>query len=254
MWQRTKRLINSYLDDMIERASGPDKDVRAITRAEMVRLNELEVQARASAKMLEKELAEVELKLMGAAERERIARERGDATAVASAANDMVALSSHRDLLKQQIQEANSSAARAQALREERSRQGTELANETYLTEMRESLASIQSPFDATDPSATIDEMRSRLQSHSIDTTASRVAQADHELETERARRQAEELLAQYKAKLAGEPQKTDVVPPPKPSSSVESSAGPSSRLDEDEGPEQKKTLGPADGPLRPID
>ena len=58
MWQRTKRLITSYLDDLIERASSPDRDVRDITRGEIARLSELEVQTRASIKMLEKELAE----------------------------------------------------------------------------------------------------------------------------------------------------------------------------------------------------
>lgn len=254
MWQRTKRLINSYLDDMIEKASSPDKDVRSVTRAEMARLNELEVQARASIKMLEKELAEIDLKLMGAAERERMARERGDVNAATSAANDMVAFSSHRDFLKQQIQEATSSAARARSLREERSRQGTDLTNEVYLAEMRENIAGVQSSFDVTDPASTIDEMRSRLQSSGVDTTAARVAQADHELETERARKQAEDLLAQYKARMAGEPQRTAVTPPPQSSSSVESTNSPASRLTDDDGPEEKKSLGPGSGPMRPID
>ena len=58
MWNRTKRLINSYLDELIERTSGPDKDVRQITRAEVARLNELEVQTLASVKLFEKELAD----------------------------------------------------------------------------------------------------------------------------------------------------------------------------------------------------
>ena len=62
MWHRTKRLINSYLDDLIQRVSGPDREARGVTRAEVARLNELEVQTRASAKLLEKELAEVGLK------------------------------------------------------------------------------------------------------------------------------------------------------------------------------------------------
>src|SRR6266480_2975678 len=78
MWHRTKRLINSYLDDLIQRVSSPDREARGITRAEVARLNELEVQTRASAKVLEKELAEVGLKILGVAERERIARERGE--------------------------------------------------------------------------------------------------------------------------------------------------------------------------------
>ena len=44
MWNRTKRLINSYLDDLIQRVSGPDREAREITSAELTRLNELEVQ------------------------------------------------------------------------------------------------------------------------------------------------------------------------------------------------------------------
>ena len=56
MWRRTKRLINSYLDNMIEKTSSPDKDIRALTRGEVARLNEYEVQSRASVKMFEKEI------------------------------------------------------------------------------------------------------------------------------------------------------------------------------------------------------
>ena len=85
MWNRTKRMISSYLDEMIEKVSSPDKEVRAVTRAEIARLNELEVQTLASVKLAEKELAEVELKMVGLAERERMARERGDAVASDSA-------------------------------------------------------------------------------------------------------------------------------------------------------------------------
>ena len=57
MWQRTKRVINSYLEELIERSTSPDKQVRQITRAEIARLTELEVQTRGSIKMFEKELA-----------------------------------------------------------------------------------------------------------------------------------------------------------------------------------------------------
>src|SRR5918911_453347 len=146
MWNRTKRLINSYLDELIERTSGPDKDVRQITRAEVARLNELEVQTLASVKMFEKELAEVELKMIGVTERERMARERGDVTAAESAGRELVRLGEHRDMLKQQIGEARASAARARQVREERRQQGESLATETHLTTMRENLAGIQAP------------------------------------------------------------------------------------------------------------
>src|SRR5215510_9628155 len=141
MWHRTKRLINSYLDDLIERVSSPDRDVRGITRAEITRLNELEVQTRASVKMLEKELAEVELKILGLAERERIAREQGNDQAAAG--SQMLALGNQRDLIKQQIAEANSAADRAHSLRDERRRQGEDLATETHLSAMRENLSAV---------------------------------------------------------------------------------------------------------------
>src|SRR5712691_7854980 len=102
MWQRTKRLINSYLDNLIDRSTGPDREAREVTRAELARLSELEVQTRASAKVLEKELVEVELKILGAAERERIARERGDEASASAAGSQLVALSAQRDLIIQQ--------------------------------------------------------------------------------------------------------------------------------------------------------
>ena len=92
MWERTKRVINSYLEELIERSSSPDKEVRQITRAEIARLNELEVQARGSIKLLEKELAEVELKMLGVAEREKITRERGDIAAATAAGDALISL------------------------------------------------------------------------------------------------------------------------------------------------------------------
>jgi hypothetical protein len=256
MWQRTKRLINSYLDDLIERTTGPDREVRQITRAEIVRLNELEVQARASVKMLEKEMAEVELKMIGLSERERMAAERGDAAGASSASSELIALASHRDFLKQQIAEANSSAARAQALRENRRRTGTDLANETYMTSMRENLAGLHSPFDKNDPSATIDEMRARLGKYSEPSIDSRVAEAERELEVQRARSQVDDILSRYKQSVNDAPvaaretgASANVSPPPQ-----SQQPAPSSATIEEQEPEEPKSLGRNEGPIRPID
>ncbi len=248
MWNRTKRLINSYLDDLIERASSPDKDVRRVTRAEIARLNELEVQTLASVKMFEKELAEVELKILGIAEREKMARERGDLIAAESAGRELVTLASHRDLLKQQISEAKSSAARAHALREERKRTGEDLANETHLTSMRENLAGIQTPFDANDPSSTLEEIRMKLNRPASASTDPRLAEAEREYEEQAKRARIDEMLSRYKESTTG----TDTIAPqttqPAPSQAQ------SSKPIEAEEPEQPKTLGRNEGPIRPID
>jgi hypothetical protein len=252
MWNRTKRLINSYLDDLISRASGPDREARDITRAELTRLNELEIQTRASAKILEKEKAEIELKILGIAERERISRERGDAAAAAEAGRQLLNLDAERSLIKQQLAEANSAAERARALREDRKRVGEELATETHLTAMRENLSSIQAPFDTTDPAATIEEMRNRIRSgaSSID---NRVAEADRELEAERSRARVEEMLSRYKQGVTP----TEAMPPAQPPASTtpadSAAAKPSASADE-EAPNESKTLGRTDGPIRPID
>ncbi|HET9533107.1 MAG TPA: hypothetical protein VFQ92_22315 [Blastocatellia bacterium] len=251
MWQRTKRLINSYLDDLIERVSRPDKDVRSITRAELARLNELEVQAKASAKMLEKELAETELKMIAVSKREQIARERGDLTAASSATNDLVQLSAHCDFLKNQIIEANQSASRAASLREERRRQGEELANETHLTAMQENLAGVQSPFDPLDPAATLDEMRARVRPSAVPTTESRVAEAEREMEEARARARVDELLARYKS--GGEPQAPETRPQPL-LSNPPSAVPPEDPAKEEKTSEDRKSLGRNHGPIRPID
>jgi len=252
MWHRTKRLINSYLDDLIARVSSPDRDVRGITRAEIARLNELEVQTHASVKVLEKELAEVELKILGLAERERIAREQGNDQAASAAGSQMLALGTQRDLIKQQIAEAKSAAERARSLREERRRQGEDLATETHLTAMRENVSSVHKPFDSTDPSGTIDEMRERIARSSGSLTSNRVAEADRELETERARARVEDVLAQYKQGLAGDAprtstdQTTNTPSNPNPPTSKESDSG--------NDPAQQKSLGRTEGPVRPID
>lgn len=251
MWQRTKRLINSYLDELIERASGPDREARGVTRAELARLGELEVQTRASAKMLEKELAEVELKILGVAERERIARAQGDAGGASAAGRQLLALADERDLIKKQLGEANSAAERARALREDRRRVGEELAAETHLTTMRENLSSIQAPFDSTDPAATIDEMRGRIKSSGGFSADVRVAEADRELEAERARARVDDMLARYKQGLGGSeaPNQTPVTAAP----AAKSDSNAPQPADE-ESPSQSKTLGRTDGPVRPID
>jgi hypothetical protein len=252
MWERTKRVINSYLDDLIERATSPDKEVRQITRAEISRLTELEVQARGSIKLLEKQLAETELKLIGVAQREKMAREQGDVASASRAGEALISLSKERDLLKQQIGEANSSAERARSLREERRRLGEDLANETHLTAMRENLAGIQTPFDATDPAGTLEEMRGRLGGLGVPTVDPRLAQAEHEFEVERARKAADELLARYKENLGAGG--TSEVKRQPPASAVEPTPGSSDLDDSRNESKEPKTLGRNDGPLRPID
>jgi adenine-specific DNA methylase len=253
MWHRTKRLINSYLDDLIQRVSSPDREARGITRAEIARLNELEVQTRASAKVLEKELAEVGLKILGVAERERIARDRGDEASASAAGSQLVALSAQRDLIMQQLGEANAAAERARALREERRILGEDLATETHLTTMRENLSSVQTPFAGTDPSATIDEMRERLRRSGASLADSRVAEADRELEAERARARVEDVLSRYKQGVGGgEPQPQGA--PPQAASTTTSGTKAAESGADDEAPGQSKTLGRTDGPVRPID
>jgi hypothetical protein len=254
MWNRTKRLINSYLDELIERASGPDKDVRRVTQAELARLNELEVQTRASVKMFEKELAEVELKMIGLSERERIARERGDLAAAESAGRELVNLASHRDLLRQQISEGKASAARAHALRDDRRRVGEELATETHLTTMREDIAGLNTPFGKNDPASTIDEMRMRLNRPAVSENEARLAEAERQFEEEQKRARADEMLARYKNSIsAGEANVAQEAPRPQAApnqASTEPDAAPS----EGEQPDPPKTLGRNHGPVRPID
>src|SRR5215831_5828203 len=148
MWNRTKRLVNSYLDNLIEKTGRPDSDVREATRAEVARLNEVEVQARASAKVFEKQLAALEQKMNALVERDRIARERNDMAAVAAVASAFEPLAAERDMLKKQIAEATAKADSAKTLREERRRQGEDLATETHMTSMRENIAAVQSGFD----------------------------------------------------------------------------------------------------------
>ena len=254
MWQRTKRLINSYLDDLIQRVSSPEREVRGITRAESARLLELEAQTRASAKILEKELAEVGLKILGVAERERILSERGDESAAAAARNQIATLSAERDLITQQLAEARAAAERARALHEERRIQGEELATETHLTAMRENLSSTQSPFATTDPASTIDEMRERLRRSGTSMIDNRIAEADRELDAERARASVEDALSRYKKGLSG-----DLSEPPRSSSQPAAPTSPAPNTGEeqkadDNSPGQSKTLGRTDGPIRPID
>ncbi|HEX8089450.1 MAG TPA: hypothetical protein VF762_11385 [Blastocatellia bacterium] len=255
MWNRTKRLINSYLDELIERASGPDREVRQVTRAELARLSELEVQTLASVKMFEKELAEVELKMIGIAERERIERERGDLVAAQSAGRELVALGARRDLLRQQISEGKASAARARDLREDRRRVGEELASETHLTNMRENIAGLDTPFNAGDPASTIEEMRARLNPHRVSENEARLAEAERQYEEEQKRASVEQMLARYKgASVIGESNAIQEAPREQPDSPSRTDISADAPAGEPAEPDPPKTLGRNPGPVRPID
>src|SRR5215471_12186670 len=252
MWNRTKRLVNSYLDNLIEKTGRPDSEVREATRGEIARLNEVEVQARASAKVLEKQLAALEQKMNALVERDRIARERNDMAAVAAVASAFEPLAAERNMLQKQIAEANSKADSARALRGERRQQGEDLATETHLTTMRESIAGVQSAFDPNDPGAAIDEMRGRLARKGVVTGPDPLAEADRELAAQQKRSQADDMLARYKTELSGEPPiaQTD----PASQSLAQPATEPKvSTPDKDES-QEPKTLGRTEGPVRPID
>jgi len=260
MWQRTKRMINSYLDSLIDRTGRPESELRDVTRAEIARLNEVEVRARGAAKIIEKQLAEAELKLTGVTERQRMARERGDGTGEADAARIAAGLQQECDMLKGQLAEANASVARARALREDRRSSVDDLAAQTHLTSMQETLAGMQSPFNATDPSGVIDEMRSKIRRGASPPSA--VEQADAELAAQAKKSKVDDLLEQYKRGL--DQGSADPIPrqasflAPEAAGVKEdlpgASPSPGGSTEVKSDPEETKTLGPASGPVRPID
>jgi hypothetical protein len=259
MWQRTKRMINSYLDSLIDRTGRPESELRDVTRAEIARLNEVEVRAKGAAKMIEKQLAEAELKLTGATERQRMARERGDATAQADAARVAAGLQQECDMLKGQLAEANASVARARALREDRRGSVDDLAAQTHLASMQETLAGMQSPFDATDPSGVIDEMRSKIRRGAAPPSA--VEQADADLAAQAKKSKVDDLLDQYKKGLDREgvtsvPRQPSFLAPEAeaPAEPPAASSGPGEATGRKSEADETKTLGPASGPIRPID
>jgi len=260
MWQRTKRLINSYLDSLIDRTGRPESELRDASRSEIARLNEVEAHARGAAKMIEKQLAEAELKLTGAAERQRIARERGDAAAEAQAARVAAGLQQEYDMLKGQLSEANASVARARAMKDDRRTSVDDLAAQTHLTTMQETLTGMHSQFGTSDPSAVIDEMRSKIRRNASPPSA--VEQADADLAAQLKKSKVDDLLEQYKRGLD-----QSAVEPPQPQQAVQALPGTVVNQDAAASPpqaaepaagqgeaEERKTLGPAPGPVRPID
>jgi hypothetical protein len=252
MWERTKRLVNSYLDNLIEKTGRPDSEVRDMTRGEVARLNEVEVQARASVKVFEKRVAALEVKMNALVERDRMARERNDMAALASVASAFEPLSAERDMLKKQIAEASAKAESARALREERRQQGEDLATETHLTAMRESISAVQSGFDPSDPAAAIDDMRARLARKGVLTTADPLAEADRELAADQKRGEVDEMLARYKTEISSQPPVLQAQPSPQPI--TQPAIGPKAAPIEKDEPEEAKTLGRTEGPVRPID
>ena len=249
MWEKTKRLINSYLDSFIERANTPDSDIRSVTRGEIARLGEVEVQARASVKLLEKELAEVELKLLGDSERARLDID----TSTAASGSATQTLTAQRDLLKQQIAEATVSAERAKALREQRRLEGEDLAIQSRLSSMQETMSGVHSGFDVNDPASVIDEMKARIGSAAISENDMRLHEADRQIEAERKRSKVDDLLASYKRSIlepdAPTDQQTSIAPGPGQTDQATNQLEPA-----EEGSAEQKTLGRADPTVRPID
>lgn len=265
MWRRTKRLINSYLDNLIDKSSTPGTEVRRAAADEIGRLNETEVQALASSKMLERELAEVDLKLTGAVERQRMANERGDSVAASNATSLVAELTGRRDLLERQLAESRSAARRAKSLSSSRRSEGEELATETNLTSMRETLAATGTAFDPSDPAAVIDEMRARINRGSGSRIDMNLADAERELADQTRASRTEQLLEQYRRDL--EPGIADASAPAisAPFSQMSKPLAPGAASNPQSGDakapdftaqddEQPKTLGPAGGPVRPID
>src|SRR5262249_51456133 len=153
-------------------------------------------------------------------------------------------------LLKQQISEAKASAARARVLREERRVQGEELANETHLTAMRENLAGVQTPFSASDPSSTIEEMRAKLNRPASAATDARIAELGDEQAEAARRAEVDDLLSRYKQTVGGS-EASLTSPPPV---SAQPPAAQSGKPIDEGGKEEPKTLGRHSGPIRPID
>ena len=119
---------------------------------------------------------------------------------------------------------------------------------------MRENLAGIQTPFDRNDPSATIDEMRGRLNRSNLPTVDPRLVEAERELEAERARRATEEILSRYKQEHSVSGGATTEEPVrPQSINRLEETNTPDPETDQNQ-TDQKKSLGRTDGPVRPID
>jgi len=97
------------------------------------------------------------------------------------------------------------------------------------------------------------DLMRARLNVSATPSAESLAAQADRELELERARSAADDLLARYKRAVESDESLVSGAPARQPVSAVPPGSGPEPRKD-DEGPDEAKTLGRTEGPIRPID
>ncbi|HWX40030.1 MAG TPA: hypothetical protein VN345_02665, partial [Blastocatellia bacterium] len=106
----------------------------------------------------------------------------------------------------------------------------------------------VQSGFDPNDPAAAIDDMRARLARKGVLTTADPLAEADRELAAQQKRSEVDEMLARYKTEVSAQPPILQTQPAPQPA--IEPKAAP---IEKDE-PEEPKTLGRTEGPVRPID
>ncbi|HZS44567.1 MAG TPA: hypothetical protein VFC63_05650 [Blastocatellia bacterium] len=218
MWNRTKRLVNSYLDNLIDKVEKPDQQVQDAGTVKASQLGASAVESLANVKMFEKRITETEAKI--ATLESRIPLLSNDTQRMIMQSQLDTSRAELLDL-QQRLTQARGSAIQAQKAMKEHPGQVRETMNNARLAQMGETLAGTSMPTKADDPFWVMDEMKSKIEQRSAVSSAqtadARIAAADAELEKPES--VVDDLLSQYKRDVASErvsPPVNQTVSPPK--------------------------------------
>jgi len=204
MWNRTKRLVNSYLDNLIDKVEKPDQQVQNAGTVKASQLGANAVESLANVKIFEKKITETEAKI--ATLESRIPLLTNDTQKMILQSQLDTSRAELLDL-QQRLTEARGSAIRAQKAMKEHPGQVRETMNNARLAEMGETVAGAAMPTSTDDPFWIMDEMKSKIEQRaaasSAQTTDAKIAAADAELEKPGAL--VDDLLSQYKRDVAAE-------------------------------------------------
>ena len=240
MWNRTKRLVNSYLDNLIDKVESPDKQVQQAGAVKSSQLGTNAVEALATVKLFEKKITELEAK---------IATLESRIPMITNSTQKMLLESqletSRAELLdlQQRVMVARGTAIQSQKAVKEHPHKVHETMNNARLAQMGEALAGSAGGATSTDdPFWVMDEMKNKIEQRNAMsgsmTADAKIAAADAELEKPGAA--VDDLLSQYKRDLASQPLEEVRPVAPAPVSQKESTKP-------DEKPSGGKTLAQAD-------
>jgi len=230
MWKRAKRVINSYLDNLISKFEEPDAALQHATQVKASALGQSAAESLATQKLFEKRIAELELEIATVETRIRIAE--GSPDKVARLSQHLQTLQAELADLQARLPQARQASAQAMRALKEHKHDIGQAITDSNLADIKETIANTSGAFSSDAIGVTFDEMRDKIL---LKAQASHLLDSEPDLEPQQ---NVDDILSQYKRRM-------------------EAGANPTAQPDPETGEKEqttKKTLGPATDDVRPLE